>query len=89
MQTVRLTIKGKVQGVFYRASAREAADESGVKGWVKNNDDGTVQALASGTAEQLEKFTTWCKKGPKRAVVAEVQVEQLEYQSFPDFRIIK
>ena len=89
METVHFTIIGKVQGVFYRATAKERADEMGIKGCVKNKDDGNVEAVASGTKEQIEQFVEWCKKGPKRAIVTEVQVTKLEYRSFPDFKIIK
>jgi len=89
METVHFTIIGKVQGVFYRATAKERADEMGIKGWVKNKDEGNVEAVSSGTKEQIEQFVEWCKKGPKRAIVTEVQVTKLEYRSFPDFKIIK
>ena len=89
METLHLTIKGKVQGVYYRASAKEKGDEINIKGWVKNKMDGNVEAVASGSKEQIEQFIEWCKKGPKRAMVTEVEVTPLEYQSFPDFKIVK
>jgi acylphosphatase len=71
MPTVHLVIKGKVQGVFYRATAKDVADELEIKGWVKNTNEGNVEITASGTEQQLEHFINWCKKGPARAVVAE------------------
>jgi len=68
-QTLSITISGKVQGVFFRQSAKEKALELGLTGQVKNLGDGNVHIIASGTREQLSAFTDWCKKGPRRAVV--------------------
>ena len=89
METVNLLIKGKVQGVFYRASAREVAKELGIKGWVKNTDAGEVEIVASGDQKSLERFIQWCHKGPSRAVVTNVTVVKIDLQSHSDFRIIK
>ena len=89
MQTVHLVIKGKVQGVFFRATAKEVANEMGIKGWVKNMPGGHVEVLASGDKEQLEKFIEWCRSGPKRAAVKELIITEREDSSLPDFFIIK
>ena len=89
MKTVRLIIKGKVQGVFYRASAKDVADMTGVKGWVKNLPDNNVQIIATATEETLQKFINWCKQGPPKARVEDVIVEQLDLEVFNGFRIIR
>jgi len=89
MKTVRLTIKRKVQGVFYRATAKEVADLIGVKGWVKNLPDNNVEITATATEETLQKFINWCKHGPPKATVDDVIVEELELQEFNAFRIIR
>ncbi len=89
MKTVRLTIKGKVQGVFYRATAKDVADLTGVKGWVKNLPDKNVEITATATEEILQKFINWCKQGPPKAKVDDVNVEELELQEFNGFRIIR
>ena len=60
MPTVHLLIKGKVQGVFYRATAKTIAKENRVTGWIKNTKEGDVEAMVSCTKEQLEKFVAWC-----------------------------
>ena len=65
-------VTGKVQGVFYRASARKAAGQLGLTGWVRNLPDKSVEIMAQGTAAQLEQFTAWCKEGPPGAKVLEV-----------------
>ena len=89
MKTVRLTIKGQVQGVFYRATAKDVADLTGIKGWVKNLPDKNVEVTATASEEALQKFIKWCKQGPPKARVDEVIVEELELQEFNGFRIIR
>ena len=61
MPTVHLLIKGKVQGVFYRASAKNIAKENGITGWIKNTKEGDVEAMISGSQEQVDMFIKWCR----------------------------
>lgn len=89
MPTKHLLIKGKVQGVFYRATAKEIAEDLGVTGWIKNKADGDVEALVSGTEQQLAAFINWCKQGPPNAVVTGVEVSNEEYESFKKFTILR
>jgi len=89
MKTIRLTIKGKVQGVFYRATAKDVADQLGIKGWVKNLPDNNVEITATAPEETLQKFINWCKQGPPKARVDEVIVEELTLEDFKGFRIIR
>lgn len=89
MKTIRLVIKGKVQGVFYRATAEDIAKELGVKGRVRNLPDRNVEITATATEEILQKFINWCKQGPPKAKVEEVVIEDLDLQQFNDFRIIR
>ena len=87
MKTVRLIIKGKVQGVFYRATAKDVADLTGVKGWVKNLPDNNVEITATATEETLQKFINWCKIGPSRSVVTEVITDMRTPENFEKFKI--
>ena len=89
MATVHLLIKGKVQGVFFRASAKEIADKLGVKGWVKNTWDEDVEAMATGNEEAVRKFIEWCWMGPRRAVVEDVIITPAEETFFDDFLVIR
>lgn len=89
MRTVQLIIKGKVQGVFYRASAKDVAREIGVTGWIKNMPDGSVEVLVSGSEERVAKFIEWCWKGPKSAEVNEVIINDSKEKPLTEFRIIK
>ena len=89
MKTIRLIIKGKVQGVFYRATAKDIADQFGIKGWVRNLPNNNVEITATATEELLQKFIDWCKQGPPRAKVDDVIVEELNLEEFNGFRIIR
>lgn len=89
MPSIHLLIVGKVQGVFYRVSAKEKADEIGIAGWVKNTKEGNVEAVATGSNEQLEMFTQWCYKGPKRAVVDKVIVTKIPDAHFNNFEVVR
>ena len=88
-KTVHIIVEGKVQGVFYRATAKEMADEIGVKGWVKNKEDGNVEIVASGSEQEVEDFINWCRKGPKRAVVTNLIITPLQNQEFEKFEVIR
>jgi len=89
VQTIRLIISGKVQGVYFRQSTREIAIQLGITGTVKNLSDGRVEVIASGTAPQLQSLAQWCAQGPSRARVDAVDSTHLAYQEFPDFRIAR
>jgi acylphosphatase len=89
MKTIRLIIKGKVQGVFFRATAKDIADRLGIKGWVRNLPDNNVEIIATAADEHLAQLIEWCKKGPPRAIVDEVIIEDAEAQAVKGFRIIR
>ena len=67
-----LVIKGLVQGVFYRASTQETAMNLGLKGWVRNLPDGSVEAVFEGPAEKVKEAVEWCYKGPPGSSVLEI-----------------
>jgi len=71
---VRLHVEGRVQGVFFRASARSTATRLGIHGWVRNLPDGTVEAVAEGREEAVESFSAWCQEGPPGAIVTNVRI---------------
>ena len=90
MITVSLRISGKVQGVWYRASAKDAALGIGIKGKVWNERNGDVSAVAQGTREQIDAFVKWCKEGPPLAKVQEVKVENVDtVEIFDSFKITR
>lgn len=89
MPTVHLIIKGKVQGVFYRAAAKDIANEIGVKGWIKNTAEGNVEALITGSDEQIQSFIKWCRKGSSKAVVTDVIVRKEADEVFENFKVMR
>ena len=81
---------GKVQGVWYRRFVFDRALELGITGWVKNEADGSVCAIAEhSTQEALESLMQACSEGPELAKVARIEIRHLEPQGFTDFQIIK
>lgn len=89
MPTVHLIIKGKVQGVFYRAKAREQAARLSLTGWIRNTPEGHVEATVTGEDRLLQQFTHWCRQGPPAAVVTDVIVEPVADTVFEGFSIIR
>lgn len=71
---VRAVVHGRVQGVFYRDSCRNEARRLGVRGWVRNRPDGTVEVVAEGPRDRVDRLLTWCRHGPPRAAVTAVSV---------------
>lgn len=88
---VHLTIEGWVQGVFFRASTVEEAARLGLKGWVKNCPDGSVEVVAEGRKNQIDEIIQWCHRGPPGARVQNVQLEWEDYlnnlETFETFSI--
>jgi acylphosphatase len=76
---IHLIIKGRVQGVWFRASTQEKAMELGLTGWVRNRRDGSVEVMAEGDAIKVEELKNWCYKGPRGAMVSQVDSEELEF----------
>jgi acylphosphatase len=88
MARLHLLIRGDVQGVFFRANTKGKADELGVTGWVRNCEDGSVECVAEGEKEKLERLLEWCKKGPSGANVSGVDEKSEEFKgNFKRFSI--
>jgi acylphosphatase len=85
MSCARFIVRGRVQGVFFRASAREQALKLGVSGYAKNLADGSVEVLASGSGEALDRLQGWLRKGPPSAHVEDVARETMPDQSLQGF----
>ena len=70
-----LIIKGRVQGVWYRANTKEQACILGIKGWVKNLPDGSVEVVFEGDKKKVEEMIQWCHQGPKLSQVESVDIQ--------------
>jgi acylphosphatase len=69
-----VVVRGDVQGVFFRDSTRKEAEANGVAGWVRNRDDGSVEAVFEGSNDAVESMLEWCRSGPSRAQVEDMDV---------------
>ena len=78
MTTYKINITGKVQGVWYRASAKDKALELGLTGKVWNEVDGAVGAIAQGAEDKIMQFIRWCKQGPPLAKVESVDYKEID-----------
>lgn len=87
MKAVHVYISGKVQGVFFRATTKKKADKLGVSGWVKNLEDGRVEAVFEGDDRQVKKILDFVHHGPDRAEVENVEVEEVDPEGFRGFSI--
>ncbi|HXZ56688.1 MAG TPA: acylphosphatase [Gaiellaceae bacterium] len=87
MTRARVQVRGRVQGVFFRAEARARAESLGVAGWIRNLPDGRVEAVFEGEDEHVESMVEWCRRGPAGAKVEEVDVERQEPVGETGFRV--
>lgn len=88
LKQVQLVVRGRVQGVFFRASTQREARRLGLAGWVRNRPDGAVEVCVEGEEEALKELLAWAHRGPTAARVERVDVRWRGYTGeFPDFRI--
>ena len=84
----RVTVHGRVQGVFFRDSCRAEAEQAGVTGWVRNEDDGTVTAQLEGPADAVDHVVAWCQTGPPRARVRRIDVNDTVPTAATTFEVL-
>ena len=84
MDAIHCTVSGKVQGVYFRAWTRDAARRIGLSGWVRNLPDGRVEAVAAGSAEQLDAFKRALQEGSPLSRVSAVDCEAADPNGLPD-----
>jgi len=84
---VHIKIRGLVHGVSFRSSMAKLASDLGVRGWVRNLPDGTVEAFLEGDEKKVKRMVDWAKFGPPRARVDRLEVEPATPRNHRDFRI--
>jgi acylphosphatase len=90
MQTrLKCVVTGRVQGVFYRASTAERAEDLGLDGWVRNRSDGRVELVIQGAADAVEVMVAWLWQGPQAAEVNAVELQEWEGEVEPGFRVVR
>lgn len=87
MTRARVQVRGRVQGVFFRAEARARAESLGVAGWIRNLPDGGVEAAFEGEDDSVDSMVEWCRRGPAGAEVEAVDVEREEPVGETGFRV--
>jgi acylphosphatase len=80
-------VRGRVQGVFFRAEARDRAASLGLGGWVRNNRDGSVEAVFEGDRERVDSMVEWCRRGPAHAQVEDVELAWEEPEGEAGFAV--
>lgn len=83
-----ITVKGMVQGVFFRASTKQAADKLGIAGQVRNLPDGSVWIAAESEEPAMEAFIAWCRQGPPQARVTGLQLIDAPLQHYNGFEVV-
>jgi acylphosphatase len=86
-RAVLISVSGRVQGVWYRASAQAAAARLGVAGWARNLPGGEVEVRAEGSPEAVDRMIAWCRQGPPAALVESVAVREVPVGGLAGFEI--
>ncbi|GAB2985442.1 acylphosphatase [Mucilaginibacter puniceus] len=89
MKHLDIIVKGKVQGVFFRASAKAVADQLGIKGTVKNDPNGDVIIEAEADNATMDLFLDFCHEGPEDAKVTSVETNEGELKNYRNFEVLK
>jgi acylphosphatase len=88
MTRKRVIVHGRVQGVFFRDTTRRTAESRGVSGWVRNNPDGSVEAVFEGPEEAVDSMVRFAQEGPRGAMVEHVEVHDEAPEDLTGFRVI-
>jgi len=84
----RFVVSGRVQGVWYRASTQQQAKELEIKGYARNLPDGSVEVMACGSQDNINKLHNWLRQGPSNAKVSTVLIEDAKYRNLSSFETL-
>jgi len=87
-KSVRVHVDGLVQGIFFRNFVKENAEKQDVKGFVRNLEDGRVEAFFEGDVDKVNKMVEMCREGPKHSQVKSVSVKEESFQGFKNFKVL-
>lgn len=87
-KSIRIYVKGTVQGVFFRSFIKQNAERYNVKGFVRNLEDGRVECFFEGDANDVNKMIDIVNKGPKHSQIRNVELKQESFQGFNNFKIL-
>jgi acylphosphatase len=86
-ERTHVLVSGRVQGVSFRDATRSQAEQLGLSGWVRNTQDGQVEAIFEGVPETVQQMIEWCKSGPSSADVEDVSVENEQPENLSGFEV--
>ena len=86
-KAINVHIRGHVQGVFYRSKARELAQDLELRGWIKNEIDGSVRAHLQGDPQTIDKWLQWAQSGPELANVSQIETSEADFEKLSSFEI--
>lgn len=89
MKYLHIKIKGRVQGVDFRASTKAVADQLKIRGTIHNEKDGTISVEAEGDDQMMEQFLEWCQEGPEYAIVESIEVDEASDKAYKNFEVIR
>ncbi len=84
----QVVVRGRVQGVGFRWSCAHEAEQLGVSGWVRNRVDGSVEVVAEGPADAVDRLVDWCRTGPTGAIVRGLEIDEQALRGETWFRIV-
>ncbi len=88
-KAVKLLINGTVQGIFFRQYIKEQAEKNNVKGFVRNLQDGRVEAFLEGNSDEVDKMISIAERGPQHAQIRNVEQKEEKFQGLKDFKILR
>ena len=88
-KSVRLTISGSVQGLFFRQFVKDNADKNNVRGYIRGLEDGRVEIFLEGEMDDVDSMISLCKRGPQHSQVRSVQEKEEKFQDFKEFKILR
>ena len=86
-ERARVLVSGRVQGVSFRDATRSQAEQLGLSGWVRNTQDGQVEAVFEGDSDTVQQMIEWCKSGPSSADGEDVSVDNEQPEGFSGFEV--
>ena len=89
MKTIRIYITGAVQGVFFRKFLQEKANELGIRGYVRNLEDGRIEIVAEGKDNNIDEMLGICQKGTPHTEIKDIELQKLTHQGFNSFKVMR
>jgi len=87
-RSMRFFVTGSVQPVFFNRFIKENADKLGVRGFIRNREDGRIEIFIEGDTDSVRQMTPLCKRGPQHSIIRKIEEQEERFQDFKDFKIL-